>query len=68
MTKKISYSGAVAELEKIYSELENNSDVNVDLIIEKIKRASELIIQCKQMLHGLNEEIEKQLDAINFDD
>lgn len=65
--KKISYSDAIAELEKIYADLENNSEVNIDLIAEKVKRASELIAQCRKILHNLDEEIEKQFDKINLD-
>lgn len=62
MTKqKLTYTEAVAELEKILAELESNSDVNMDLISEKVKRAVVLMEFCKKQLHHLDEELEKMM-------
>lgn len=40
---KLTYTEAVAELETILAELENNSEINMDLISEKVKRAAVLM-------------------------
>jgi exodeoxyribonuclease VII small subunit len=62
MTKqKLTYTEAVAELEKILAELEGNSDVNMDLISEKVKRAAVLMEFCKKQLHQLDEELERMM-------
>jgi exodeoxyribonuclease VII small subunit len=56
---KLTYTEAVAELETILAELENNSEINMDLISEKVKRAAALMEFCKKQLHQLDEDLEK---------
>ncbi|MBP7612274.1 MAG: exodeoxyribonuclease VII small subunit [Paludibacter sp.] len=56
---KLTYTEAVAELETILAELENNSEINMDLISEKVKRAAVLMEFCKKQLHQLDEDLEK---------
>ena len=56
---KLTYSEAVAELENILAELENNSEINMDIISEKVKRAAVLMEFCKKQLHQIDEELEK---------
>ncbi len=63
--QKISYSVAVAELEKILFDLENNSEVNMDVIAQKVKRAAELMEICKKQLHEIDTELEKILEDID---
>ena len=41
------------------AELENNSEINMDLISEKVKRAAVLMEFCKKQLHQLDEDLEK---------
>jgi len=66
MTKqKITYTEAVAELETILAELENNSEVNMDVISEKVKRAAVLMDFCKKQLHELDTELEKMLEHLD---
>jgi len=66
MTKaKLSYTEAITELEIILSELENNSEVNMDVIAEKVKRAAVLMELCKKQLHELDEELEKMMEHLN---
>ena len=66
MTKqKQTYTESIAELEQILAELENNSDVNMDVISEKVKRAALLMDFCKKQLHVLDEELEKIIEQIN---
>lgn len=61
---KQTYTEAVAELEKILSELESNTEINMELISEKVKRAASLIEICKKQLHEIDEELEKMLEGI----
>lgn len=65
MAKKLNYTEAVAELEKILSELENNDEVNMGVISAKVKRAAELIEICKKQLHEIDTELEKILSDLD---
>ena len=66
MTKqKLTYTEAVAELETILADLENNSEVNMDVISEKVKRAAVLMDFCKKQLHELDTELEKMLEHLD---
>ena len=66
MTKqKLTYTEAVAELEQILAELENNSEVNMDVISEKVKRAAVLMDFCKKQLHELDVELEKMMEQLD---
>ncbi len=65
MKQKLTYTEAVAELEQILAELENNSEVNMDVISEKVKRAAILMDLCKKQLHDLDEELEKMLEQLD---
>jgi exodeoxyribonuclease VII small subunit len=66
MTKeKLTYTEAVAELENILAELENNSEVNMDVISEKVKRAAFLMEFCKKQLHELDAELEKMMEHLD---
>jgi exodeoxyribonuclease VII small subunit len=66
MTKqKLTYTEAVAELETILADLESNSEVNMDLIAEKVKRAAVLMDFCKKQLHELDEELEKMMAGLD---
>ena len=62
---KMTYTEAVTELETILSELENNSEVNMDMIAEKVKRAAVLMELCKKQLHDLDEELEKMMGNLD---
>jgi len=63
--QKISYTEAVAELETILVQLEQSSDVNMDVISEKVKRAAILMDLCKKQLHDLDVELEKMMSDID---
>ncbi|MDD5184015.1 MAG: exodeoxyribonuclease VII small subunit [Paludibacter sp.] len=66
MTKlKLTYTEAVEELEKILADLENNSEVNMDVIAEKVKRATFLMEFCKKQLHELDEDLEKMIAGLD---
>ncbi len=62
--KKLTYTEAVAELEKILAELENGGEVNMELISEKVKRAAVLMDFCKKQLHELDTDLEKILSEL----
>jgi len=62
--KKIKYEDAILELEEIVDKIEN-ADISVDELSIKVKRASELIKVCKNILHKTDEEVQKILDEID---
>ncbi|MEY4362319.1 MAG: exodeoxyribonuclease small subunit [Actinomycetota bacterium] len=57
-TSEIGYSEAVEELEAILSDLEE-SDVDVDVLAEKVARASELIRVCRERISNAKLQIDK---------
>ena len=61
--KKLTYSQAIGELEKIINEIEAES-VDVDVLAEKVKRATYLIKFCKNNLKTTEEEVKKVLSEI----
>ena len=63
--QKLTYTEAVAELEQILAELESNSEVNMDVISEKVKRAAVLMEFCKKQLHELDTDLEKMLEHLD---
>jgi exodeoxyribonuclease VII small subunit len=52
----VSYEEAYAELKKIASEIEQES-VSVDVLAEKVKRASELITLCQSKLKATEKDV-----------
>jgi exodeoxyribonuclease VII small subunit len=59
------YAEAIGELESILDELESN-DVDVDVLAEHVKRASELIELCRDRIGNAKlriEEVVAQIDA-----
>ena len=64
MSKKtFSYKEAVSEIEEIISKLENE-EIDLDKLSEQVKRASELILNCKTSLKTSEAEIEKIIQTI----
>ena len=61
--KTISYDAAIAEIQQILAEIENDK-VNIDTLGAKIKRAAELIALCKEKLTTINADVEKLLKEI----
>jgi exodeoxyribonuclease VII small subunit len=56
MEPKLDYESAYNELKKIAQEIENES-VSVDVLADKVKRASELIAYCQKKLRATEEEV-----------
>ncbi|MBP8933892.1 MAG: exodeoxyribonuclease VII small subunit [Candidatus Atribacteria bacterium] len=65
MNKKnqLSYKQALEELENIVAEIENG-EIDVDLLAEKVKRATFLSQICKSKLKKTQEEMEKLFNEI----
>lgn len=59
----MTYSLALAELQQIISDIESE-EINVDVLAEKIKKASYLIKFCKSRLRNTEEEVKKVLSEI----
>ena len=55
---EIGYAEALAELERILAELEA-ADVDVDVLAEKVARASELIRLCRDRIGNAKLQIDK---------
>lgn len=65
MSKRtITYSQAKQELEAIVLAIESGES-DVDLLTQKVKRASELIAFCKEKLVQTDKELQKILDEIS---
>ena len=64
MGEKITYTEAYRELEEIVSEMEN-SEIGIDLLDSKIKRASKLLKICKDKLYKTEKSVQDTLDAMS---
>ncbi len=64
MENKMNYTKAIAELEEIVEEIENE-DISVDDLSKKVKRASELIRLCKIKLTKTENEVNEVLKEID---
>ncbi|WP_127844555.1 exodeoxyribonuclease VII small subunit [Psychroflexus aestuariivivens] len=62
--EEITYTKAYQELQEIVENIEN-SEINIDELENKIKRASELLKICKDKLHKTETSVLKNLDEIN---
>lgn len=61
--KEQTYGEAMSELQEIMDSIENE-ELDVDVLMKKVKKAAELIKFCKEKLLKTNEEIQKVLDKI----
>lgn len=61
--KKFSYNEAMQEVEKILASLEKDNP-DVDEMSRNVKRAVELLQQCRQKLYQTDEEIKKVFEEI----
>jgi exodeoxyribonuclease VII small subunit len=57
---KLTYSSAITELEDIVKDIESG-EIDVDVLTEKVKRASELIKLCKDRLRNTQKAVEETL-------
>ena len=61
--KEQTYGEAMQELQDIMGSIEND-ELDVDVLLEKVKKAATLIKFCKDKLQKTNVEIQKILDEI----
>lgn len=61
--EEITYTAAKAEIEKIVALIESD-ELDVDQLTKHVKRASELVVFCKQKLTETDEELQKVLDQL----
>lgn len=65
MTENLTYEAAYKELKEIAAEIENET-VSIDVLGEKVKRASKLIQYCQAKLRSTESEVNKiiaQMDS-----
>lgn len=62
--EEITYKAAKAEIKKIVALIESD-ELDVDQLTKYVKRASELVVFCKQKLTETDEELQKVLDELN---
>jgi exodeoxyribonuclease VII small subunit len=62
--EKLTYETAMTELEEIRGALESN-EVPIDILAEKVKRASFLVKYCQDMLRGVETEVGEILKGKN---
>lgn len=60
---EITYTTAKTEIEKIVALIESD-ELDVDQLTKHVKRASELVVFCKQKLTETDEELQKVLDQL----
>lgn len=63
MDTQINYSEALNELEDILDQIENEK-LDVDELLDKVKRAARLIEVCKTKLQGVESEVDKILSKM----
>lgn len=63
MTEEINYTDAHKELQEIVSEMEN-TEISIDDLDTKIKRASELLKICKDKLFKTEKNVQELLEEI----
>lgn len=59
----MTYTDAYEELQQIVSDIEDG-EITVDVLSAKVKRASELIKVCKEMLTSTEEDVKKILEDL----
>ena len=60
--KKLTYTEAVAEIEQLLSRL-RGEQIDVDTLAAEVKRATELIAQCKAQLTDVEQAVKAELEA-----
>lgn len=63
MGTKPTYTEAFNELQEIVNEMEN-SEISIDLLDEKIKRASALLKVCREKLYKTEKNVLETLEAM----
>ncbi len=66
MPVKFSYEKAVAEIESIIEEIENEK-LSVDELSDKVKKVSQLLRECKKKLTDTKDEVNELLSSMEKD-
>ena len=61
--KPETYTESIKEIEEILAQIEKD-ELDVDVLAEKVQRASELIKICKEKLQKTDVEVQKMLEEI----
>ncbi len=61
--ESISYADAIVEVEQILAELEG-SDIDVDKLAERVKRASHLLYLCRERLSVVQVDVEALISSL----
>lgn len=61
--KKLTYNEAMAEIEQVIEEIEND-ELDVDILSTKVKRVAELIEVCKDKLYKTEQEVDEILKGL----
>lgn len=61
--KEETYNEAIESLRRIVAEIES-SELDVDVLSEKVKEATRLIKLCKEKLYKADEEVKKVLEEL----
>lgn len=62
--KQFSYKAALEEIEQIVQKIENE-DIDVDELSKMVKKAAELIKQCKGTLKNTGQELDEIIENLN---
>lgn len=63
-TKKYNYQKSLEEVEEIVKSIELG-EMEVDELVDKVKKAVSLIRECRKMLKNTEEELNKSLDELD---
>lgn len=63
---KFNYREALAEVKTIIEEL-NGAEADIDILSEKVARATQLLLECKKKLRHTEEEMAGMLNALDED-
>ena len=65
--EEIGYADAMAELESILNDLEDD-DLDVDVLAARVERASTLIMLCRDRIGAARVQVEKVVASLDADD
>ncbi len=61
--KELTYKEAIEQLRRIVAEIDN-SELDVDVLSDRVREATRLIKRCKEKLYKTDEEIKKVLEEL----
>jgi len=65
MDQQLTYDTAFTELKEIARQIENET-IPVDILTEKVKRASELLLFCQDRLHKTEVEVNQIIRSLDL--